>query len=101
VEIREYARTIRKHWRLIALCVLVAIGAASIMIWRSTPKYEANTQLFVAAKDTSGQAANLNAGGQFSQQRVQSYADIINSPVVTGPVAAQLGGGLTATKVAS
>lgn len=100
MDLHDYVRVLRKRWRLIALCTLVALGAAAAFTWTATPKYEARTQLFVAANDTSGGLSNLAQGGQFTQQRVQSYADIVNSPEVTDAVAAELQLGLSGKAIA-
>lgn len=100
MDLRDYVRVLRKRWRLVAVCTLLAIGAAAIVTWQATPVYQASTQLFVAARDTSSDVNSLNAGGQFTQQRVQSYADIVNSPEVTQAVAARLGNGLSAKQIA-
>src|SRR5579875_2375245 len=99
--VADYTRLLRKRWRIVVLCALVAVGAAAAIVWQTTPKYEASTQLFVAAKDTGGSSSGLQSGDQFSQDRVKSYADIIDSPMVTGPVASQVGDGLTATQLAN
>jgi capsular exopolysaccharide synthesis family protein len=69
------------------------------LVYETTPKYEASTQLFVAAKDTGGIASGLQSSDQFSQDRVKSYADIISSPLVTAPVARTVGDGLSAQQV--
>jgi capsular exopolysaccharide synthesis family protein len=95
----DFLRLIRKRWLLIAVCTLIGVGVSAASIWRATPQYQASAQLFVAAKD-SGDLSTLAQGGQFTQQRVQSYAEIVDSPQVTGPVAAQLGGGLSALQIA-
>jgi succinoglycan biosynthesis transport protein ExoP len=100
VDLHDYVRVLRKRWRLIAICLLAAIGAAAAFSWTATPRYEAKTQLFVAANDTSGGLSNLAQGGQFTQQRVQSYADIVNSPEVTDAIADRLQVGLSGKDIA-
>lgn len=97
--IHDYVRVLRKRWRVLVVCVLIATGTAGAIVWRTTPKYEATTQLFVAATDLSSDLSGLAQGGQFTQERVQSYANIIDSLQVTGPVAAQAGDGLTAAQI--
>jgi capsular exopolysaccharide synthesis family protein len=101
VDLRDYLRVLRKRWKLVVACVIVALGAAAAITWTQTPVYQASTQLFVAARDTSTDVGNLAAGGQFTQQRVQSYADIVNSPAVTQAVADQLNNGLDAQQIAN
>jgi capsular exopolysaccharide synthesis family protein len=100
VDLHDYVRVLRKRWRLIAMCTLIALGAAAAFVGTATPKYEAKTQLFVAANDTSGGLSNLAQGGQFTQQRVQSYADIVNSPEVTNAIAARLQLGISGKAIA-
>ena len=100
MDLREYLRILRKRSRLIALFLVLGIGGAGAISWTATPLYQASTQLFVSARDSSGDVNSLNAGGQFTQQRVQSYADIVNSLDVTSVVADQLHSGLTSRQIA-
>jgi capsular exopolysaccharide synthesis family protein len=100
VDLHDYLRVLRKRWKLIALCLIVGIGAAAAISWAATPQYQASTQLFVSAKDATSDLNGLAQGGQFTQQRVQSYADIVNSPEVTNAVASTLHNGLTAKEIA-
>jgi non-specific protein-tyrosine kinase len=97
--LNEYVRVFRKRWRVVAVCVLVGVGIASVFVWHATPKYRASTQLFVATKDTT-QVGSLEQGGQFSLDRVQSYAEIVNTLQITAPVARRVGGGLTPQQIA-
>ena len=85
MELRDYFRVIRKRWRIIVVAVLVAVAAAAGATALSPKIYQAQTQLFVS---TSGgnDASALLQGSSFTQQRVQSYADLITTPAVLGPV---------------
>jgi capsular exopolysaccharide synthesis family protein len=100
VNVSEYLLMLRKRWRLVALCLLVGVGVAAALTWTITPKYEASTQLFVSAKDAGSDLNGLAQGGQFTQERVQSYADIVDSPSVTATVADYLDNGLTPEQIA-
>jgi polysaccharide biosynthesis transport protein len=100
MDLRDYLRVLRKRWSVVVLCTLIGVGAAAGLVYKTTPKYEATAQLFVAAKDTGGAASGLQSSDQFSQDRVKSYAEIISSPNVTAPVASQVGDGLSAQQVA-
>ena len=99
LELRDYIHVLRKRWRIIVAVVLVTVGAAAVATSLSPKVYEAQTQLFVS---TSGgnDATALLQGSSFTQQRVQSYADIITTPAVLGPVIDQLGLSTTADKLA-
>jgi capsular exopolysaccharide synthesis family protein len=89
VEPREYLRILRKSWALI-LAFIVAGSALGVGLTAATPKvYQANVQVFVATY-TGATGAELANGNTFSQDRVQSYTSIANSPAVTGPVISKL-----------
>lgn len=90
MDIRDYLRVLRARWRLITACVLVALIAAGAATALATKVYEAKSQLFVSTQGVDG-VTGLQQGGQFAQQRVKSYAEVINSPLVTGPVVTDLG----------
>ena len=100
MDLPNYMRLLRKRWRLIVACLLLGAGAAAAISWTATPKYEASTQLFVSARDAASDLNGLAQGGQFTQERVQSYADIVNSPEVTEAVADELDHGLTPESIA-
>ena len=90
MDLRDYALVLRKHWQLITACTLLAVGVAAIATFLTTPKYQASAQLFVSTS-SSGNVGDLAQGSSFTQQRVKSYADIINSPRVTAAVIRELG----------
>jgi succinoglycan biosynthesis transport protein ExoP len=92
VDLRDYLRILRLRWRLITLCTVLAVAAAVGATLATTPVYMASAQLFVSTATTAeGSISGLQQGGQFAQQRVKSYADIVDSPPVTEPVSDQLG----------
>ncbi|MBC7639065.1 MAG: polysaccharide biosynthesis tyrosine autokinase [Rhodoferax sp.] len=90
MELSDYWRTIRRRWKLIVACVLLAIGAAGLLTWQTTPLYASSTQLFVstASSDTS----EASTGGQFATQRVASYVDLVGTRMLSETVATNLGG---------
>ncbi len=102
MELRDYLRLARRRWRLIVLCTLLAVGAASLATVTQTKVYTAKIQLFVSAQD-SGTASSITSayqGGLFTQQRVKSYADILQSPRVGELVVKDLNLSRTPSKVA-
>ncbi len=99
MELRDYFRVIRKRWRVIVAAVLVAVAAAALGTSLSPKVYQAQTQLFVSTSG-GGDPTALLQGSSFTQQRVQSYADIISTPAVLGPVIDQLHLSTTADKLA-
>lgn len=101
MELSDYVGIFRRRWLVVAtmlnLGLLLAIGATLA----ATPVYQAETQLFVSTPSTSESDGNaLNAGEQFAQARVRSYADIVASQGVTEPVIERLGLELTTRDLA-
>lgn len=66
--------------------VLVAIGVSSVQ----TPLYTSSTQLFVSTTDSTS-TSDVYQGGQFSQERVTSYARLITGAELAGRVIDELG----------
>jgi capsular exopolysaccharide synthesis family protein len=91
VDLRDYAQTLRKRWALLALCTLVALGAAAAATLLSPKMYTSSTQLFVSSRDQTGAISDAYQGGLFAQQRIKSYAQVADSPGVTDVVADKLG----------
>lgn len=78
MELRDYLNTLRRRWMIVlatlAVCVLAAVGLTAV----ATPMYSSDARLFVSTSQT-GSTSELAQGGQFSVQRVQSYADLVRS----------------------
>jgi capsular polysaccharide biosynthesis protein len=90
VDLRDYARTLRKRWALVVLCTLLSLGAAAVATLLATKMYTSTTQLFVSAREGSD-ISGAYQGGLFTQQRVKSYAQVADSPAVTDEVADGVG----------
>lgn len=88
MDLRDYVRLLRRRWRLIAFCTLLGLLAAAAATLTQQPMYTATTSLFVAAQSTDGPSdvGSAYTGGLFVQQRVKSYADIIDTPRVASLV---------------
>jgi non-specific protein-tyrosine kinase len=89
LDLHGFLKALARRWPTVAVCLVLAIGAAIAATALSTPVYEARTQLFVATR-TGEDTTQLNQGQSFSQARVQSYAAIVTTRQVTEPVVRQL-----------
>jgi capsular exopolysaccharide synthesis family protein len=88
----ELARALRKRWRVIVVTALIVtlLGAAYAAL--ATPKYDAKSQLFVAANSQSStDPSGSYFGNLTSQERVASYVDILTSEAILAPVVRELG----------
>jgi capsular exopolysaccharide synthesis family protein len=99
VELRDYIRVLRKGWILILALTLVGVAAAAGYSIIKTPEYQATSKVFVSTQggDT---VQDLQSGNTFTQQRVQTYSDLVSTPVVLLPVAAALRLNLTSEQLA-
>jgi capsular exopolysaccharide synthesis family protein len=75
MDLQEYLRIFRRRWVLILVCLLLSVAASSIVTLRTTPLYDSTARLFVSTPQAEG--SDAYQGGLFSEQRVQSYADLI------------------------
>lgn len=105
MDLRDYLRVLYRRWRIITVLGLLGTGLGILGSYASTPEYRAGTTLFVSMHDQAD-TAQLSQGNVFIQARVQSYAAMAASPLVTRPVVRtlnlpmtpeQLAGRITAT----
>jgi receptor protein-tyrosine kinase len=90
MELRDVLAALRAGWWLAVMGLvmggLAALGVSLLM----TPLYTAQTQLFVRTNDASSTSAVFQ-GGQFSQERVTSYAELLSGEELSARVADRLG----------
>jgi len=86
MDIRDFYRlVIRNLWQII-LSITFGISL-SLAITLNTPKsYTAQAQLFVSTPPAAIDIGLLATGGNFTQQRVKTYANVINGPDTLRPV---------------
>lgn len=89
MDLRDYLRLLRTRWILVSLCGLICIGAAAALTWAATPQYTSTARLFVSTSSSSDDNQALQ-GGQFSLQRVKSYANLLTGEVIARRVVEKL-----------
>ena len=83
MELRNYLEALRKRWTLVVAILLLSVLASVGLTFVVPPTYEADTQLFVSTQtDSNNVSAQLYQGGNFSVDRVKSYAQLATSPKV-------------------
>ena len=90
MELLQYWRLIIQNRFIISFCTLVSFIAAIVITFTTTPTYQAKSQIFVSTPASTVDISALATGSSFSQQRVKSYAQIINSPLTLAPVVQEL-----------
>ncbi|WP_062292778.1 polysaccharide biosynthesis tyrosine autokinase [Demequina phytophila] len=105
MELQDYLRILRKNWILILLLTVLGAGAGLAYSMVATPTYAASSKVFVSTSGGST-VSDLATGNTFAQQRVKTYADLINTAAVLQPTidalsidmsVAQLRGKISAT----
>jgi len=91
VQLKDFLRAIRAQWLLVLLSVLLALGAAGIFTWQTTPLYAATTKLFVSTPGSDETTTTAYQGGLFSEQRVTSYAELLEGSQLASRVIDSLG----------
>jgi len=101
MELLQYWRLIVQNRVVIGASTLVGLVIAAAITFTTTPLYESQAQIFVSTPASSLDISALATGSSFSQQRVKSYAQIINSPKTLEPVIKRLGLKMDATTLSS
>lgn len=90
MELRDYFRIARKSWLVIVIATLLGVGASAAWIFTRTPIYESSSIVFVSTQSGSS-IGELQQGSNFTQARVQTYAQLVTTPSVVDPVIEALG----------
>ena len=84
-------KLVRQNLPIILVGTLVGLVLLLALSFMSTPLYSSSVRLFVSTPANALDLSSLSVGSSFAQQRVKSYADIINSPLTLNPVIQKLG----------
>lgn len=89
MEIRDYLRMLRRGWPAVVLITTIFVGIAASYLVLAPKRYDATTVLFVSAANPKS-ISDLQQSAQFSATAAITYAEIIDSVTVLGPVAERL-----------
>ena len=91
MDLRDYLRVFHKNWILIALCALLGVAVAAVFSLMATPKYKAETELYVSVRaGDSAATTDLVQGTSFARQAVTSYVSVVDSASVLDRVIDEL-----------
>jgi len=103
LNLEQALRILRRRVPLIVLCVVVVAGAAYGYSKHQTKKYTATASLAFSTNSLSQQIAGLPSGGSSASSVLAQQAsnvELVRLGDMAAKTASQLGGGLTADKVA-
>jgi polysaccharide biosynthesis transport protein len=89
MEIRDYLRMLRRGWPAVVLVTTFFVGIAAGYLALAPKRYDATTVLFVSAANPKN-INDLQQGAYFSENAAITYAEIIDSITVLGPVGDRL-----------
>ena len=90
MELMDYLRIARKHWRSIVAIVLLTVLGAGLYSMLSKPTYTATTSIFVSVASVTT-ASDLSSGSSYAENQVKSFAVVATAPIVLQPVIDSLG----------
>lgn len=97
MDLTSYLRALRTFWWIIALWLLVGLGAGFVRNQTATPVYSSSVTFYIGTPSNSGDSSFNN--GQFAQARAQTYAQLLESQRLATAVVASTGVQLTPTQV--
>ena len=89
--LREYLQVVRERWLFVVTGLVLGVAAAVVLTVLSPRQYSSSVVLYVASQSSGDNTQALYQGSLLSEARVKSYTEMITSPRVTGPAAAQAG----------
>ena len=90
MELMDYLRIARKHWRSIVAILLLTVLGAGLYSMLSKPTYTATTSIFVSVASVTT-AGDLSSGSSYAENQVKSFAVVATAPIVLQPVIDSLG----------
>jgi capsular exopolysaccharide synthesis family protein len=84
-------RLIVRHLPLVLVTSTLGLSLGLLATLSTKPIYSSTASIFVSSPATILDVSALAQGSNFTQQRVKSYAQLINAEGTLGPVIAQLG----------
>jgi capsular exopolysaccharide synthesis family protein len=97
----DYLRVVARRWKVVAVCLLLGIGAAILATALSPRTYQAKVQIFVSAQAAPSNDAGLYLNNVFAQNRIASYVQIVDAPDVINRVIADSRVDLTPSQLRS
>jgi capsular exopolysaccharide synthesis family protein len=82
VPFRDFIGILRMRWMIVVGCVLLVVAGMAVMDLRTTPVYQAHARIFLASSGT---------GYALRDTDLQTYVELLGSPVVQDPLRTQLG----------
>ena len=90
MDLKDFYRLVLRNLPMVLISVILGVAISAGVTYSMTPIYQAKIQLFVSTPSSALDVSALVQGSSFSQQRVKSYAQIVNGPETLRPVISKL-----------
>ena len=90
MDLRDFYRLLLRNLIPVLICVVFGVGIAGVITFTMEKEYTAKAVLFVSTPRSSVDIGLLATGSNFTQQRVKTYANIVNGPATLKPVIEEL-----------
>lgn len=90
MDLREYVAAVAKRWYIVTTLVVLGVVVGVYKAQTTPPTYQANSQVFVSLRGVSS-VQDMVQGSTYTQNLVQSYAELARMPAVLDPVIRKLG----------
>ncbi|WBB52700.1 polysaccharide biosynthesis tyrosine autokinase [Verrucosispora sp. WMMD573] len=97
MDLYRQLRLVRRHWWIVLVTLMVALGVTALVTVRAQPRYVASVTFFVTTPSQG--VTDAYQGGLFLQQRVKSYAELLTSDRLAQAAVADSQLGLTAEEI--
>ncbi|MGE9781589.1 polysaccharide biosynthesis tyrosine autokinase [Janibacter sp. G368] len=89
MQFSELVAVLRRRWKLIVACVVLAVAAAGAVTLTTTPVYEAQARIYLSAENSGREAGD----GVFvlTKDDLDTYVSIMDTPAVLNPLRKELG----------
>ncbi|SDB79862.1 capsular exopolysaccharide family [Raineyella antarctica] len=91
MQLRDFLAIIRARWITIVLTLLLVLAATVVTTLRIPPTYQASARVFLAASSSPKTSANAGGGYLLTSADLNTYVELLNSPVVLDPLRKTLG----------
>ena len=97
--LKDFLAILRRRWMLITAVTLICVAVAAVVSFTQTPTYEATAKVYfrLAIGSTPG---DINSGQTYTQNEINTYAAMADTPLVLGPVSNDIGHGYTVKTLA-
>lgn len=89
MEFSDYLNALRRRWALISILAIIGGVGGYVLAQATPPMYRATSSVFVSARGGDS-PSDLVQGSTFTQNLMQSYAQLADMPSVLEPVIEQL-----------